>query len=164
MNAMPTHLCKFIFCLLPGRICPLQTSWAPKRADGFQFSLDILSPPEEILWMISHACTHRLLFCKEILRHVDDEWANLVDKARVQDLNLLTIPGSMVAGLSCEHFFKHCCPPNPLSKPCYTHSRVLKNKIMQLEMLILVVLTRHRWPLEILATYFVRTLHSCHKV
>jgi hypothetical protein len=44
----------------------------------------------EILW-ISNARMHSsLLICREVLRGVDNEWANHVDIASVQGGNLLT--------------------------------------------------------------------------
>jgi hypothetical protein len=64
----------------------------------------------------THACTHCLLFCRDILLGIDNEWANLVDIASVQGFNRLNTvqPGSMEAGLLYEHFFKTLLSPMPL--------------------------------------------------
>jgi hypothetical protein len=60
--------------------------------------LDILSPLLTTLHDVVHARTHRLLFCRERVLGVDNEWANLDDIASVQALNLLSVqPGSMEA-------------------------------------------------------------------
>jgi hypothetical protein len=62
-------------------------------------------------------CTRHLLFCREILPCVDTGWANLVDIASVQGLNLITVqPGGMEAGLLCEHFFRTLLSPKTMVK------------------------------------------------
>jgi hypothetical protein len=50
-------------------------------------------------------CAHRLLFCRDILFGVHNDWANLVDMASVQGLNLLAVqPNGMEARLMGTHF------------------------------------------------------------
>jgi hypothetical protein len=44
----------------------------------------------EIFWISNARMYSSLLFCREVLRGVDNEWANHVDIARVQGGNLLT--------------------------------------------------------------------------
>jgi hypothetical protein len=82
--------------------------------------IENLVPTVEILCPLDdniHACTQHLLLFREIVRVVDNEWANLVDIASVQGLNLLTVhPGSMEAGLLYEHFLNTLLCQNPLSK------------------------------------------------
>lgn len=65
-----------------------------------------------------HTCTHRLLFVREALCGVDNEWANLVDRGSVQGLNLLTTvqSGSMEAGFLSEHLFKTLVSPRTTGK------------------------------------------------
>jgi hypothetical protein len=56
----------------------------------------------------------------QVLRCVDNEWANLVDIASVRGLNPLTVQlGSMEAGLLCKHLFENHCLQNLLLNPCY---------------------------------------------
>jgi hypothetical protein len=58
---------------------------------------------------ISHACTHRLLFCREIERFINNEWANHV--ASITGLNLPSVqPGSIGAVPLCEQFYKTILP------------------------------------------------------
>jgi hypothetical protein len=72
------------------------------------------------------ACTHHLLFCRDILRGIGNEWANLVDMAGVQGLHVLAGQlCSIEAGPSHEYFPKHCCLQEPLLNPCYLHIGLL---------------------------------------
>jgi hypothetical protein len=83
----------------------VQTSWAFKSAD--ESHCTSISHCGDPLDDIIHACTHRLLFRREILCGVDNEWENFVDIAYGQGSNPLTAqPASMEAGLLCECFFQ----------------------------------------------------------
>jgi hypothetical protein len=58
---------------------------------------------------ISHACTHQLLFCREIVRVINNEWANHV--ASIPGLNLPSVqPGSIGTVPLCEQFYKTMLP------------------------------------------------------
>jgi hypothetical protein len=97
---MPVHSCKLILRVRSGRVRSLETSGASKCAGESH----VTSCPHcgDPLDDIIHACTHWLLFFREILCGVNNEWANLADKASIQGLNLLTLqPGGIEAGLGC---------------------------------------------------------------
>jgi hypothetical protein len=115
MNVMPPHLYKFIVSARSGRICSLEISRASTCAGESHWTscCHCGNPLDEII----HACTHRLLFCREPLRGVDTEWPNVVDIGSIQGLNLLRAqPGSMEAGLLCERFFKRSLSPRATLK------------------------------------------------
>jgi hypothetical protein len=68
-----------------------------------------------------HACTHHLLFCREILRGVYNEWANLVHKVSVQGVSLITTQLGGMEGSCVKAFSEHSCLQEPLLNPCYKH-------------------------------------------
>jgi hypothetical protein len=87
-----------------------------------------------------------VLFYRETLRGIINEWVNLVYIASIQGEYLLTVqPGSMEAGLLCEHYFlvifsKHFFLQKTHLNPCFTHIGLL--------FVIFQVLNRHplcRW-------------------
>jgi hypothetical protein len=90
MNIMPEHLCKFIRKVRSSWILSIETSWVSKCAgESLRTPCPHCGDP---LDDVIRACNHRLLFCREILHAVDNEWANLVDIiASVQGLNLLKV-------------------------------------------------------------------------
>jgi hypothetical protein len=128
----------------------------------------------------THACTHRLQFSREIFPGVNNEWEDLFDIAHIQGLNLLAVqPGRMEAGLFYEHFSRHRCLQKQLLNPYYIHNigllfvnfSVLNRnqickfwclqtiKIMQIEILDVVVLMPPKRSLEMIAMSFVGMLH-----
>jgi hypothetical protein len=78
---MPAHLHKFIQSVRSGRACSLETSAACKHTLESQLT----SSPHcaDLVDDITRASIHRVLFCSEVLRGVDNAWAKPADLAGV---------------------------------------------------------------------------------
>jgi hypothetical protein len=111
INMMPVHLCNLVFSDHSDRVCSMETSWASKCAgESHWTTCPHCGDPLEDLY---DSCIFSLLFCREVLCGVNNEWANLVDIASIQGLNILTVqPGSRKARLFCENVFQDIVSKN----------------------------------------------------